>query len=109
MYSHLQYVKLDTKIETQHLALFQQKSLLDDRRAKYYEAQFEAPCEAMDELEQPKETGRELILNMSLRVNEIQAQGHMEAKRNFFFTFIEKEYEVLRYAESQERNFERGK
>ena len=63
----------------------------------------------MDELEQHEESGRELILNMILRVNKIQAQGQMEARRNFFFTFIEKECEVLRYAESQERNFERNK
>ena len=54
----------------------------------------------MDDLEQPEESGRELILNMSLKVNKIQAQGQMEAKRHFFFTFIEK---------SQEHNFERSK
>ena len=30
-------------------------------------------------------------------------------KKNFFFTFIEKECEAFRYAESQERNVERNK
>ena len=63
----------------------------------------------MDELEQPEDTGRELIRHMSLRVNEVQAQGQMEAKRNFFFTFIENECEALRYAESQEHDLERNK
>ena len=33
----------------------------------------------------------------------------MEEKRNFFFRFIEKECETLRYAESQEGNFEINK
>jgi len=89
--------------------LLEQKCLLEDRRSKYYEAQVEALREAMDDLEQPKEKGRELILNMSFRV-EIQAQGQMEAKRNFFFSFIEKQKcETLRYAESQQQNYERKK
>ena len=57
----------------------------------------------MDNLEQPEETVRELILNMSIRVNKIQAQGQMEAKRNLFFTFIKKD------CEAPERNFEQGR
>ena len=62
----------------------------------YDESQVQVLHEAMDDLEQPEETERELILKMSLCVNEIQAQGQMEAKRKFFFTFIEKECEALR-------------
>jgi len=45
-------VKLDSKIETQHLALFEQNCLLEDRRSKYYEAQVEALRLAMEEIEQ---------------------------------------------------------
>ena len=89
-------MKHDSKIKTQHLALFEHKFLLEDRRSKYYEAQVEALRLAMEEIEPPDEAGRELILNISLRVNEVQAQGHMEAKKNFFFSFIEKECDALR-------------
>ena len=75
LYFKLRSVKLDSKIETQHLALFEQKCLLEDRRSKYYEAQVEALRLAMEEIEQPEATGRKLILNMSLKVNEVQAEG----------------------------------
>ena len=51
LYSRLKSVKLDTKIETQHLVLFEQKCLLEDRRSKYYEAQVEALILAMEEIE----------------------------------------------------------
>ena len=94
LHSRLKSVKFDSKIETQHLALFEQKCLLEDRRLKCYEVQVEALRLAMKDLEQLEETGRELILNMSLIVNEIQAQGQMDAKINFFFRFIEKECDV---------------
>ena len=57
----------------------------------------------MEEMEPVAESGRELILNLSFRVNEVQAHGQMEAKSNFLFTYIEKEIESLRYAESQEK------
>ena len=85
--------------------MFEQKCLLEDRGSKYHEAQVEALPFAMDEIEQPEDKGRELIPNIRLRVNKVQFQGKMEAKRNFFFSLIEKECDALRYAESQERNF----
>ena len=62
LYSRLKSVKLDSKIETQCLALFKQKCLLEERRAKYYEAQVQDLCEAMDDLDQPKEIGSEVII-----------------------------------------------
>ena len=39
LHVRLKSVKLDEKIETQHLALFEQKYLLTERRSKYYESQ----------------------------------------------------------------------
>ena len=69
----------------------------------------EALRQNMEEMEPAAESGRELNLNLSLPVNEVQTQGKIEAKRNFFFAFIENEAEALHYAESQERNFKRTK
>ena len=39
LFSRLKAVIPDLKIETNHLALFEQKTLMSDRRAKYYEQQ----------------------------------------------------------------------
>ena len=49
LFSRLKAVKLDLKIETTHLVLFEQKTLMSDRRAKYYEQQVIALKEAQDE------------------------------------------------------------
>ena len=37
LYSRLKAVNMDMKIKTTHLALFEQKTLMSERRAKYYE------------------------------------------------------------------------
>ena len=42
LFSRLKAGKLDQKIETVHLALFEQKTLMVDRRSKYYEEQVQA-------------------------------------------------------------------
>ena len=83
---HLKAVKLDLKIETNHLALFEQKSLIADRRSKYYEQQVLALREAQEEAppENP-ESGRDMVLNISIRINEAQTQEMIGAKRDFFF------------------------
>ena len=74
-YSRLKSVKFDEKIETVHLALFEQKTLMVDRRSKYYEQQVQALREAHEEVvpEAPG-SGREMVLNLSVRINEVQAQ-----------------------------------
>ena len=66
---------MNEKIETVHLALFEQKTIMVDRRSKYYEQQVQALREAQDEVvpEAPG-SGREMVLNLSVRINEIQAQ-----------------------------------
>ena len=72
LYSRLKSVKLDQKIETVHLNLFEQKTLMADRRSKYYEQQVEALREAQDEaVPQVPENGREMVLNLSVRKNEV--------------------------------------
>ena len=48
----------------------------------------------------------EMVLNLSVRINEAQAQEMIGAKRSFFFTFIEKEVAAIRYQLAQERNYE---
>ena len=47
--SRLKAVKLDLKVETVHLELFEQKNLMADRRYKYYEQQLEALREIQEE------------------------------------------------------------
>ena len=97
-------MKLDLKIETTHLALFEQKSLIADRRSKYYEQQVLALREAQEEAspENP-ESGRDMVLNISIRINETQTQEMIGAKRDFFFKFIEQEVSVLMYQVAQEQ------
>jgi len=55
------------------------------------------------------ENGREMVLNLSVLINEAQAQEMISAKRIFFFSFIEKEVATLRYQLAQERNYEQKK
>ena len=45
-------------------------------------------------------------LNLSIRINEAQAQEMIEAKRSFFLSYIEKEVAALRYQLAQERNYD---
>ena len=65
LYSRLKSVKLDEKIKTVHLALFEQKCLIAERRSKYYELQVQALQENMDEaVPEALENGREMVLNL---------------------------------------------
>ena len=61
--SRLKAVKLDLKVETVHLALLEQKTLMADRRSKYYKQQVEALREAQKEAipEEPEST-RAMVL-----------------------------------------------
>ena len=70
LYSRLKVLNLDVKIETTHLALFEQKTLMSDRRAKYHKQQVVALREAQEEAiaEEPA-TGRDMVLNLSVRIN----------------------------------------
>ena len=68
-------MKLDQKIETVHLALFEQKTLMVDRHSKYYEEQVKALREAQEEaVEGEPESCRAMVLNLSIRINEAQAK-----------------------------------
>ena len=61
LYSGLKSVKLNKKIETVHLALFEHKCLMADRQSKYYELQVQAMREARDEVvPEVPENGREI-------------------------------------------------
>jgi len=64
-------VKLDLKVETVHLALFEQKTLMADRRSKYYEHQVEVLQKAQEEAipEEPV-SGRDMVLDLSIRINK---------------------------------------
>ena len=92
LYSRLKALNLDVKIETTHLALFEQKTLMSDRRAKYYEQQVVALREAQEEAiaEEPA-TGRDMVLNLSVRINKAQTKEMTRVKRDFYFKFIEQE------------------
>ena len=84
-------MKLTLKIETTHLALFEQKTLMSDRRAKYYEQQVIALREAQDEaIPEGPATGRETVLNLSICINEAQTQEMIGAKREFTFSLKSK-------------------
>ena len=64
----------------------------------------------MDEtVSEAHENGREMVLNLSVWINEAQNQERIPAKRMFFFSFIEKEVAALRYQLAQERNYEQKK
>ena len=77
-------MKLDLKIETTHLALFEQKTLMSDRRTKYYKQQVLALREAQEEaIPEEPESGRDMVLNLSIRINEVQTQEMIGAKRDF--------------------------
>ena len=107
LFSRLKAGKLDQKIETVHLALFEQKTLMVDRRSKYYEEQVQALREAKEEaVKGEPENGRAMVLNLSIRINEAQTQEMIGAKIDFFFNFIEKEVAALRYQIAQERNYD---
>ena len=75
-------MKLDLKVERVHLALFEQKTLMADRRSKYYEEQVEAFIEAQEEaIPEERESGRVVVLNLSIRENEAQTQEMIGAER----------------------------
>ena len=79
-----------------------------DWRSKHYKQQVQALREAQEEVvpEAPL-NGRAMALDLSVRINEDQAQDMIEAKRSFFFSFIEKEFAALRYQLAQKRNFDK--
>ena len=58
------------------------------------------------EIPEEPETGKAMVLNLSIRINKAQTQEMIGAKRDFFFKFIEKEVAALRYQEAQEHNYE---
>ena len=80
---------------------------MPERRSKYYEQQVIALKEAQDEAiaEEPA-TGRDMVLNLSVRINEAQTLEMIGAKRDFYLKFIEQEVIALRYQVAQERNYE---
>ena len=51
-------------------------------------------------------TDRDMVLNLSVRINETQTQEIIRAKRDLYFKFIEQQVIVLRYQVGQERNYE---
>ena len=62
-----------------------------DMRSKYCEQQVQALREAQEEIvPKESESGRDMVLNLSIRINEAQAQAMIGSKRAFFFSFIEK-------------------
>ena len=66
---------MNEKIETVHLALFEQQTHMADRRSKYYEQRVQALREAQNEVVPAAPgSGREMVLNLSVRINEVQAQ-----------------------------------
>ena len=96
LYSRLKAVNLDVKIETNRLALLEQKTLMPDRRSKYYEQQVIALKEAQDEaIAEESATGRDMVLNLSVRLNEAQTLEMIGAKRDFYLKFIEQEVIAL--------------
>ena len=98
LFSRLKTVNLDVKIETTHLALFEQKTLMSDHRAKYCEQEVIALREAHEEaIAEETATGRDMVLNLSVRINEAQTKEMIGAKRDFYFKFIEQEVIALRY------------
>lgn len=106
MYSRLKAVNLDVKIETIYLALFEQKTLMPDRRSKYYEQQVVALREAQEEaIAKEPSTGRDMVFNLYVRINEAQTKEMVGAKREFYFKFIEHDVVALRYQVAQERNY----
>ena len=62
-----------------------------DMRSMYCEQQVQALREAQEEIvPKESESGRDMVLNLSIRINEAQAQAMIGSKRAFFFSFIEK-------------------
>ena len=54
---------------------FEQKTLMADRRSKYYEQRVQALRKAQDEVVPAAPgSGRERVLNLSVRINEVQAK-----------------------------------
>ena len=73
------------KIETTNLALFEQKTLMSDRRTKYYKQQVLALREAQEEaIPEEPESGRDMALNLSIRINKAQPQEMIGAKHDLF-------------------------
>ena len=78
-------MKLDLKIETTHLALFEQKILMADRRSKYYEQQVLALREAQEEaIPEEPESEWAIVLNLSIRIDKAQTQEMIGSKCDFF-------------------------
>ena len=102
LFSRLKAVKIDLKIETIHLALFEQKTLMSDRRAKCYEQQVLALREAQEEaIPEEPESGRDMVLNLAIRINKAETREMIETKCDFFFKFIEQEVIAMRYQMAQ--------
>ena len=74
---------------------------MPERRSKYYEQQVIALKEA-----QEPATRRDMVLNLSVCINEAQTMEMIGAKRDFYLKFIEQEVIALRYQVAQERNYE---
>ena len=76
-----------------------------DRRSKYYEQQVLALREAQEEaIAEEPESGKAMVLNLSIQIDKAQTQEMIGAKRYFFFKFIEQEVAALRYQVAQEQN-----
>ena len=65
------------------IALFEQKTLMSDHPAKYYEQQVVALRSPRRGNNEEPATGRDMVLNLSVRINEAQTKEMIGAKRDF--------------------------
>ena len=103
----IDHAKLNYKIQARHIAIFQQKTIMENRKQQFQSAMLriirEAERNAGNVLDNTEEmNARDLLLNMSLQLQANLQTSQVEEERKALKNYLQEELEELRYQRAQD-------